>query len=224
MKSVLAFAIVVMLSVSCWLIRPALGIDAGGRDNRGEQVTVDLPDGQHLKNMGGSNGAGLCVFTSIDHAARYQDVPSLIGFRDYMTKFPGGGWPQKVDEYIPRMAASKGMAAPDYVQHTGGDAEFLKLALTTGRYPCVTYDGRDGVFYRGSIAHMVNLVHLSDRLAVIHDNNYPGKYLWMTPDEFLSRWRGNGGGWAVVLLAPPPPPIPTNRRSPDQPAIAMRAD
>jgi hypothetical protein len=189
----------------------AYSIDAGGRGNHGEEVTVDLPDSQHLRNTGGSDGLGLCVFTSIDHAARYQNCPALIGFRDFMTRHPGGGWPEKVDQYIPRMAASKSLSPPEYVQHTGGDVEFLKLALRTGRYVCVTYDGRDGVFYRSSIAHMVNLVHLSDQWAVIHDNNYPGKYLWMTPAEFVSRWRGGGGGWALVLLTSPPPPIPINK-------------
>ena len=190
---------------------PLYGIDAGTRENHGEAVTVDLPDSQHLRNTGGSDGKGLCVFTSIDHAARYQNEKALIGFRDFMASHPGGGWPQKVDQFIPRMAASKGLPTPDYVQHTGGDLEFLKLALATGRYPCVTYAGSDGVFYRGNIAHMVNLVHLSDKWAVIHDNNYPKQYLWMTPAEFASRWRGNGGGWAVVLLSPPPTPIPVNK-------------
>lgn len=195
-------------------------IDAAGRDNHGEQLTVDLPDEQHLRNTGGRDGAGLCVFTSIDHAARYQDCQALIGFRDFMTKYPGGGWPEKVSQYIPKMAASKGHPTPEYVQHTGGDVEFLRLALRTGRYVCVTYDGRDGVFYRGSIAHMVNLVHLSDQWAVIHDNNYPRQFLWMTPDQFVSRWRGNGGGWAIALLNPPPPPIPFNRPQTQERALA----
>ncbi len=197
--------------VAVLLISRAVGIDAGDRENHGEQVTVDLPNEQHLKNTGGSDGLGLCVFTSIDHAARYQNCPQLTGFRDFMTKHPGGGYPSKVDTYIEKMCAAKGVPVPDYVQHTGGDVEFLKLALKTGRYVCITYDGRDGVFYRGSIAHMVNLVHLSDEWAVIHDNNYPGKYLWMSPKELIARWKGNGGGWAVVLLNPPPPPIPTSR-------------
>jgi len=177
----------------------------------GEEIICDLDKSQHLKNVGGSDGAGLCVFCSIDHAARWANEPALIGFRDYMTKYPGGGYPSKVDQYIKKMCAEKNLPIPPYIQHTGGDAEFLKLALKTGRYVCVTYDGRDGVFYNGSIAHMVNLVHLSDKWAVIHDNNYPGKWLWLSPSEFLSRWRGNGGGWAVVLLKAGPPPIPVNK-------------
>jgi hypothetical protein len=183
---------------------------ADGNVHDGEALTCDLPASEHLRNSVGRDGLGLCVFTSIDHAARWSNEPALIGFRDFMEKYPGGGWPEKVDEYIPRLAASKKLPAPDYVQHTGGDAEFLKLALKTGRYVCVTYNGRDGVFYRGTIAHMVNLVHFSEKWAVIHDNNYPGKWLWMPPADFLARWRGTGGGWAIVLLKPGPPPVPVN--------------
>lgn len=183
---------------------------AGGNTYDGEAITCDLPPGEHLKNSVGRDGLGLCVFTSIDHAARWSNEPALIGFRDFMTKYPGGGWPEKVDEYIPRMAASKGLPTPPYVQHTGGDAEFLRLALRTCRYVSVTYNGRDITFYRGTIAHMVNLVHLSDKWAVIHDNNYPGQWLWMPPADFFERWRGSGGGWAIALLKVGPPAIPVN--------------
>jgi len=183
---------------------------AGSNQYQGVAITCDLPPVEHLKNGVGRDGLGLCVFTSLDHAARWSNEPALIGFRDFMTRHPGGGWPEKVDEYLPRMAASKGLPTPAYAQHTGGDAEFLRLALKTGRYVCVTYNGRDNTFYRGSIAHMVNLVHFSDRWAVIHDNNFPGQWLWMSPSDFLERWRGSGGGWAIALLKAGPPPIPVN--------------
>lgn len=183
---------------------------ADGNLREGEAIACDLPVAEHLRNATGRDGLGLCVFTSIEHAARWANEPALIGFRDFMTQRPGGGWPEKVEETIPQFAASKGLPVPRYVQHTGGDPEFLRLALKTGRYVCVTYNGRDGVFYRGAIAHMVNLVHLSEKWAVIHDNNFPGKWLWMTPADFLDRWRGSGGGWAIVLLKPGPPPIPVN--------------
>ena len=100
-------------------------------------------------------------------------------------------------------------AGSEYVQHTGGDEEFLRLALKTQRMPGRTYAGRDSR-YNGPIAHMVNLVYLDDTSAAILDNNFPDKPLWMTRKEFLDRWRDHGGGWAVVLLNSPPPPPPTN--------------
>ena len=183
---------------------------ADGRGQSGETITVDLPDTQHLKNRGGSDGAGLCVFASISHAGRYQnDRVSEAMFRFMWTR-PGGGYPEKVTRIFEACARHLGLPVPKYVQHIGGNVDFLRLALKTGRYPCVTYAGRDSVFYSGRIAHMVNLVHLSERLAVIHDNNFPGKYLWMTPDEFKARWLDMSGGWAIVLLGPPPPPVPSN--------------
>ena len=188
---------------------------AGGPEYQSETVTCHLPEREHLANSVGRDGLGLCVFTSIDLAARWANEPGLVGFRDFMKSHPGGGWPEKVDEYIPKMAAHNKRPAPNYLQHTGGDPEFLKSALRTGRYVSVTYDGRDGAYYRTRIAHMVNLVHFSDRHAVIQDNNFPGKWLWMSPAAFVDRWRGTGGGWAVVLLNPGPPPIPVNRVAPN---------
>jgi hypothetical protein len=180
---------------------------ADGPENRGEPVTCELPTTEHLRNKAGRDGLGLCVFTSVDHAARWANESTLVGFRDYMTQQPGGGWPEKLDRCIRQICTERGTAIPEYVQHTGGDPEFLRLALKTGRYVSVTYNGRDGVFYRGPIAHMVNLVHLSSQFAGIQDNNFPGQWLWMSPTDFLDRWKG-GGAWAVVLLKPGPPPIP----------------
>ena len=109
------------------------------------------------------------------------------------------------------MIAKYGGGVP-YAQHTGGDASWLELVLKTGRYPGVTYDGRDSR-YRGRIAHMVNLAYLDGRQAAILDNNYVDEYLWMHRDDFLDRWRGNGGGWGVALLGPPPLPRQRSRKS-----------
>jgi hypothetical protein len=39
----------------------------GGRtspDGR-EEIQIDLPGAEHMKNTGGRDGAGLCVFTSV---------------------------------------------------------------------------------------------------------------------------------------------------------------
>jgi len=171
----------------------------------GVVAAVDLPVSQHMKNTGGSDGAGLCVFTSVEQAARWQNVRELEGFQSWMTRRPGGGWPAKLDQMIEQYCASVGQKAPSYIQHTGGDADILDLAIKTGRMPCVTYAGRDD-FYKGRIAHMVNLAHLDDRTAAIIDNNRPGVWVWMSRDEFMARWRDMRGGWAVVLLASPPPP------------------
>ncbi len=174
----------------------------------GVHATVDLPTSQHTRNVGGSDGAGLCVFTSVHHAGRWQGVAALDGFREWMRRKPGGGYPQKVDAMLAAYCREKGVSVPGYVQHTGGDDTFLDLALHTDRMPCVTYDGRDD-FYSGIVYHMVNLTHMDGTRAAILDNNRPGVWLWMSRTDFLSRWRGSGGGWAIVLLDAPPPPYTT---------------
>jgi hypothetical protein len=168
------------------------------------EVTCDLPVSERMKNTGGRDGAGLCVFTSIQNAARYQNELRLVNFQADMRKEVGGGYPAKVDTMISKY----GKGTP-YLQYEGKDPSILKAALATGRMPSVTYNGHDP-HYAGTIAHMVNLIHLDEHWAVVLDNNFIGadQLVWLTPDDFYRRWRGNGGGWSVVLLSPPPPPVP----------------
>lgn len=189
----------------CKKVKGDVGDVVNGPTHEGREIAVDLPINEHLRNKGGSDGAGLCVFTSIDHAARWQNEVSLIGFRDYMTKFPGGGYPEKVDKFIPKKSDGKNV---DYVQFTDGDPASLVLALRTGRMPCITYGYSPR--YGGNIAHMVNLVYLDDKWAAILDNNFPGTYEWVEYKEFIRRWRMGGGGWNLVLLNPSAPPVPKN--------------
>ena len=200
--------------------RPALAADPVARGNfraggpvgpDGQRATADLPPSQHIKNTGGigpdgpGSGAGLCVFTSVEIASRWQQVTALIGLQKYMTEREGGGYPEKLARVITAYCRERNRPVPAFVQHTGGDERFLELALKTGRLPCVTYAGQDD-FYRGRVAHMVCLAHLDERSAAIVDNNRPGVWVWMGRAEFLRRWRDMQGGWAFVLLAPPPPP------------------
>lgn len=185
-------------------------IDIGGPlgpDHKTE-VTCDLPREARHKNRGGRNGAGLCVFASLDHAALFQNDRAVTGLFQKMFAEPGGGWPQKVDammrKYCPRAV---------YLQYEGNDPGILRLALKTGRMPSVTYNGHDPHYgMNQSIAHMVNLVHLDEKYAVVLDNNFIGDrdLVWLSPDDFSRRWRGNGSGWAIILLSPPPPPVPHN--------------
>lgn len=166
------------------------------------EVACDLPESEKKRNVGGRDGAGLCVFTSIEYAARWQNETKLKDFQKFMRQEPGGGWPEKVDRMIEKYA--KGVR---YIQSTSKDWELLKAAVRSGRMPCVTYDGHDP-HYSGSIAHMVSLAHADDKWVAVTDNNYPGdsQHVWMTPEDFKRRW----DGWAVYLLSPPPPPPPRN--------------
>jgi hypothetical protein len=181
------------------------------------ELQVDLPGALHLKNKGGSDGAGLCVFTSIDHCARWQNVASLINFRDWMTRYPGGGWPQKVDKMIAKKSQELGVQPPEYLQVEGGreQLDILRAALASGRMIGVTYSYSPTGRYGGrKIAHMVNLVHLDQTHACILDNNYvepkEAAYEWLTIDEFVRTFTGGRAGWAFILLDSGPPPLPFN--------------
>lgn len=188
------------------------------------RVTCDLPAELRMHNTGGmgrggpGTGAGLCVFTSIEHAGRYQNEPKLRGLQRWMTNHPGGGYPAKVDAMLAQFAPGV-----EYLQHTGGDLEWLRAAMKTGRMVSVTYCGHDMHYGPQTIAHMANLIHLDDKWAAVLDNNYPGEkqIVWMSVEEFRDRWLGQryriqtpvgmrpvGGGWGVVVLSPAPPPKP----------------
>jgi hypothetical protein len=56
-----------------------------------EELAINLPGGEHLKNTGGRDGAGLCVFTSIELAGPWKNVAAIDGLQKMMKQKPGGG-------------------------------------------------------------------------------------------------------------------------------------
>ncbi|GBD37548.1 hypothetical protein HRbin36_02683 [bacterium HR36] len=186
------------------LVQATIG---GLRTPDGKRIQLDYPVERHLRNAVGRDGAGLCVFTSLTHAADWQNVEALRELRDWMRQFPGGGWPEKVDEMVRRLCRERNLPIPEYLHYQGNDVEVLKLACKTGRMPCVTYCFSPAGRYQGQrIAHMVNLLHAEDRWFAVLDNNYPGTVEWMSENEFRRTFSGLGEGWAIILLAPAPPP------------------
>jgi hypothetical protein len=190
-----------------------------------EEITIDLPGDKQMHNEAGTDRAGLCVWTSLNHSAYWANIEELFTLQQYMRSQPGGGWPDRVDKVLGKIAPHV-----EYLQYTGKDPAAVRLALKTGRMPCVTYGYSPRYVSArnpsGRVSHMVNCVHLSDRWACVLDNNFvpetpdqkadPKTYEWMTPDEFLSRWcMTDGTGWAVIPLHVGPPPIPTNGRVQD---------
>jgi hypothetical protein len=198
MKRLLSTPLVVLFFTANLSATPQLGgpIAPDGKT----KVTIDFPTALRALNTGGSNGAGLCVFTSIMHTARWQKETALEDFQTLMMKERGGGWPAKVDAMIAKYAPGT-----DYFQYEGIDPIAIKAALAGSRLPSITYNGRDP-HYKGWISHMVNCVHYDDKWVAILDNNFIGEndIVWMTPAEFQERWRGKGSGWVVILLKEPP--------------------
>lgn len=171
----------------------------------GTEVTCDIPEEYRQHNVGGRDGSGLCVFTSIEYVARFQNELRLWDLQKSMRQEPGGGYPQKVDAMLKKYAPGV-----PYLQYQGSDPTFLEEVLKTGRPVAVTYNGRDPRYHNQTIAHMVTLVHLDSKNACILDNNFEKQYYWMSREEFLARWKGGREGWAVALLSPPPPGAPRN--------------
>ncbi|MGE3803919.1 MAG: hypothetical protein AB7K24_04500 [Gemmataceae bacterium] len=204
-----------------------LGASVGGnRAPDGTEINCDLPGDLHRRNTT-SRGQGCCVWTSIHHAALFQNVPGYQEAPKWIQQhgIPGGAWSGSVQKYLPQMAKERGyMEPPAFLNYEGNDLEILKLACRTGRMPGITYSFSPTGRYGGSrIAHMTNLVGAAVGKGpdgrgwwVVLDNNFPGSlgkedtYEWMSEAEFRRTFSAGGQGWAVVLLTPPPPPVPKN--------------
>ena len=186
----------------------------------GDPIQLDLPASLHMRNTGGSDGAGLCVFTSINHSAYWQNVKPLYGFQQYMRSYPGGGYPDKVRAKIKDLCGRQSVPEPEYLNLTGGKEllDILRLACKTGRMPAITYSYSPAGRYGGRwIAHMVTLVHVGpakdgqEAWYGMLDNNMPGTIEWCRESEFYRVLTGGGrSGWTVILLNPGPPPVPRN--------------
>lgn len=177
--------------------------EVGGPVLHGYEPQVDLPVSLRRKNVGGSDGAGLCVFTSIEEAARAQNVEALYFLQDLMRKEKGGGWPEKVDEMMKKYAPGV-----RYLQYQGKDPSVVKLALKTNRLPCVTLSWSER--YGGKVAHMVTSPFLDQGYGMFLDNNFiaDDQLEGMSEAEWVRRWSLGGGGWCVVLLDVGVPPVP----------------
>ncbi len=166
-----------------------------------------LPPELQMKNVGGSDGAGLCVFTSIQMACRLQGIQEMEGFREWMQKRPGGGYPQKVDQMIAAFCKEKGVTPPPYVQVEGADLQVLRRACAAG-LPCsVTFSNAGNPLqrYGGShISHMINCFHADSKWYGVLDNNYIqtpqnlDMIGWLNEQEFAKAY---APGWTVVFLA-----------------------
>lgn len=193
--------------------------------NDGTPVQLDLPKALHMRNTGGSDGprgpgsgSGLCVFTSINHAAYWQNVFQLQEFQKWMTKYPGGGHPQKVDAMIGKLCKEQGLPMPDYLNMQTNDLNILRSAVRSGRMPSITYNFSPvGRYGKSRIYHMVSLVAAGAGKGpdgkgwwAVLDNNYPGTFEWMSEAQFMRVYAYGGTGWTVCLLRPSCPPVPFN--------------
>ena len=205
---------------------PNVGASVGGyKTPKGDEVQLDLPHNLHIRNRGGSDGVGLCVFASMAHAGTWANEPVFAAIFDYMKRHPGGGWPEKVNRTVAQYCKEKGVQKPRYLQVEGADLEILKTACERGYMPSVTYCYSPTGRYGGRrISHMVTLLHAKNGEWGVLDNNYPGSVEWLNDSEFRETFTCGRSGWAIILLDEGPPPIPRNYTVSSLPTGVQRRD
>ena len=164
-----------------------------------------IPRIWHVRNRGGRDGAGLCVYASAKHSGLVHQEPVFTGMFEWMFQQPGGSYPSKFKKSVETYAREKGLSIPRYLSVERADWEFVVKAAASGRPLGVTYSHSPTGRYGGSrISHMVSLCHASESEVAILDNNYPGSYEWMTPEVAK---RVGVLEWVIVLLTPGRPPV-----------------
>lgn len=193
--------------------RPSTGKSfENGLEHEGHVLTVDLPHHEHMKNIGSyRDGAGMCVMSSIEMAAKWHGLDELRGLRNWCAKESGGAYPSKVDRQLKAFFKEKGIKPIPYLQYEGRNPEkLIELIDKTGRMACITYGYSPR--YGGRISHMVCSPMYRGQYGVVLDNNFPGenRYEWMSKEELINRMKSGGGAWIFVWLTPGPPPLPKN--------------
>lgn len=198
----LAVMLVVMLA--------ACGVSLGGwveigpgRDSTA--IDCDVPASMRIRNTGGTDNAGLCVWASAQMAASFQNTKELLDIFKYMQTQPGGGWPARVDKIMKERAPGV-----KYKQYEGDSLDFIQEGINSGRPVCVTLGlGPEKIYGGQTIAHMVLCVGMNEKETAILDNNDPENIWIIETSEFKKRFiHPNTSGWAFYTLNPPPPPVP----------------
>lgn len=193
-----------------------------GPAHDGESITCDLPNSQQMKNIGSKlDNAGMCVFSAVEMAARYQGLEAMRGWRDWCAQnYRGGGYPEKVDKLLAAWWKHKGIPPIKYMQYQGRNPEDLLTVIDkTRRMGSITYGYSPR--YGGYVAHMTNEILYGHKYAVVLDNNFVGdtNYEWMKREELVRRMRltPNGGqdlAWIFVWITPGSPPAPRTSSPP----------
>lgn len=179
----------------------------------GARADAPVPPTLHEKNEGGSDGKGLCVYTSMLINGRYQQVPDLTSGKgsDYwkwIKSRPGGSYPEKWAKDMAEYERRFGRKLP-YSSYVGTDPAVLERVSKAGVPMGATMN--TGLQYNWQkIAHMISLISFKvGGFACVVDNNFPGAYSWMSDKEFMRRQDG-GKVWAMWWLRPAPPPAPVS--------------
>jgi hypothetical protein len=169
---------------------------------RGVHASAPIPPELHIRNEGGSDGAGLCVISSILANGAYQGVPGLDRLKDSTLwrtakSRPGGYYPGKLEALLKQV-----LPGERWFSWEGPTPELVAEYSKRG-YPVAATMNTGELYNWQSIHHMISIAHLDDSWACVVDNNDPGKYHWMTAAEYARRFPDGGQGWGFVWLRVP---------------------
>jgi len=128
----------ILVAVLVGLAAVGLGAVVGGsRAPDGTEVQCDLPVELHRRNTT-SRGQGCCVWTSIHHAALWQNVAAYQEAPRWIQEHgvPGGVYPGAVEKYLPEMARQRGNTGPGLPQLRGRRPGTVEAGLPHGPDAC----------------------------------------------------------------------------------------
>jgi hypothetical protein len=170
---------------------------------QGQSASAPIPAAMHIRNEGGSNGAGLCVIASVLCNGRYQGVPALKDgkaselWRGAKSR-PGGYYPGKLRELV-----EKTVPGETYASFEQRDPTILDTLSRKG-LPIGATMSTGAMYNYRPIHHMISLVHYrTEGYACVVDNNDPGHFRWMPAAEFARRWVDGATGWAWIWTRRP---------------------
>jgi hypothetical protein len=135
----------------------------------------------------GRNG-GSCVHATCIMLFRWAGQPTLAAW--WRNNHGGGEAPHRLASKLDRAGIPYAMTFKE------GDIEFLEWACNTRRGCGVGIYGR---------AHMVVLVGLTDKWAILLDPNAITQFTYIPRETFINEWLWSDS-WAVAFCLPPCPP------------------
>lgn len=206
-KLLRSLALFAALASPAWADAPPIGarweVVTEEPEYRGVKAYVPIPPELHIRNEGSAvDGYGLCVGSSILINGAYQGVPGMDEGKDsewwrYLKSRPGGSYPGKLEADLRKMYPDE-----KWVSWEGRVTDLIAEYTKKG-YPVAATMNTGLQYYWGSIHHMVSLIHLDDQYACVVDNNDPGKYHWMSADDYKRRFVDGQTGWLFVWLRDP---------------------
>lgn len=154
-----------------------------------ERPVVNVPKTDRQSNWLGSQREGSCVYASMISLLRWQN---RYGAAKTLRNRYGNG------EMPTGLAANLDREGIRYAYVTNGDVKFLEWAVRTRRGAAVTVMGG---------RHVVCLVHLDSKVAILLDNNRIDNFIVVPREVFLAEWRASMG-WATTPIYAPAAPAP----------------